>query len=60
MTSVDNKLESWSDVAKKQNWGTLLLGNGASITISQKYQYKSLYEKAKTDGHISGVEVDFF
>jgi hypothetical protein len=35
----------WADL-QKENWDALLLGNGASIAIDDRFRYPSLYEKA--------------
>jgi hypothetical protein len=38
-------IQKWSDIEEKE-WDALLLGNGASIAIDDRFKYQSLYEKA--------------
>lgn len=40
-------LYDWSDLEKRERWGTLLLGNGMSINVSSRFDYSSLYDEAK-------------
>lgn len=42
----DYELEDWPDVADDQDWPLLLLGNGASRAVSDKFAYDSLYVEA--------------
>lgn len=41
-------LQTWNDI-KDQNWDNLLLGNGFSTNIWNKYSYSSLYEYSTTN-----------
>lgn len=40
------KLKQWSAVQARTKWDTLVLGNGASIAVFNKFDYKSLYAVA--------------
>jgi hypothetical protein len=42
----DYELEDWADVVDDQEWPLLLLGNGASRAVSDKFAYHSLYLQA--------------
>lgn len=44
--SVNADLVDWNDIEEEYNWSGLLVGNGASIAIWDKFKYKSLYRKA--------------
>lgn len=46
--SVDEHLVSWDEIAGI-GWNSLLLGNGFSINIWQRFGYGTLYELAKTE-----------
>ena len=41
------KVVSWDELNFDTKGATLLLGNGASIAVSDRFNYKSLYEKAQ-------------
>jgi len=41
------KVVSWDELNFDTEGATLLLGNGASIAVSDRFNYKSLYEQAK-------------
>lgn len=40
---------NWSDIAKKYNRSTILLGNGSSIAVNSCFQYQSLLKIAKQE-----------
>ncbi|MEU4690535.1 DUF4917 family protein [Actinoplanes sp. NPDC023714] len=40
-------LQDWNDLKGAAIWGSLLMGNGASINIWSKFGYKSLFKKAE-------------
>lgn len=46
------KIVNWSEISRKYNEASLFLGNGASIAISDKFDYKSLLAEAKRNGDI--------
>jgi hypothetical protein len=46
--AIDGELESWDEVAEKEDWRNLLLGNGLSSHIWPDFKYGSLYERACT------------
>lgn len=45
---IDHNLINWNEIAEK-SWKSLLLGNGFSINVWDRFGYKSLYEVAKGD-----------
>ncbi len=47
---MSHTIKNWSDIENQYKKGSLLLGNGASIAISDKFRYKNLYEHAKNEG----------
>ena len=47
MLSVDD-IKDWNDL-KEIKFHSLILGNGASISVSENFNYSSLYEKAFND-----------
>lgn len=46
-TRVDGSLLSWEDVAEQHEWPVLLLGNGLSINVWERFAYRSLFERAQ-------------
>ncbi|WP_402468636.1 DUF4917 family protein [Isoptericola aurantiacus] len=46
MTTIDGSLENWVDVRRDGDWPTLILGNGASMSVWPDFGYDSLFEKA--------------
>jgi hypothetical protein len=46
----DGRLLSWSEVESLYEWTVLLLGNGLSINVWNKFRYGSLYEEARRLG----------
>jgi len=46
--SIDENLVEWDDLSSK-DWKNLLIGNGFSINIWEKFGYGTLYELAKSD-----------
>lgn len=45
---INSNLISWSEI-KEKSWNSLLLGNGFSINIWERFGYKSLFEVAAGD-----------
>jgi hypothetical protein len=43
---IDDSLESWENVKDAEDWSGLLVGNGASRAVWEKFDYPSLYQKA--------------
>lgn len=48
--NVSHTIKNWSDIENQYKNGSLLLGNGASIAISDNFRYTNLYEDAKEEG----------
>lgn len=46
------RIQSWSDIARRYNGGKLVLGNGASMAISQSFGYQSLLEQSSQDASL--------
>jgi hypothetical protein len=46
--TVDAELMSWHDLEERHAWSGILIGNGASRTVWEKFRYESLYQTAKT------------
>lgn len=46
------EIKTWGSIAHRYQGGTLLLGNGASMAISPKFAYGSLYEVVQKQGLI--------
>jgi len=53
ITLLDDALEDWPALKKEHEWDGLLLGNGASIAVSQKFSYASLlgYAQLSPEAH---------
>lgn len=51
---------TWDDLAQRYNGAALLLGNGASIALSDKFRYKSLFQQADSAGLISDQDATLF
>src|SRR5690349_8639470 len=45
----DSELAEWQDQEGAHNWQGLLLGNGASRAVWEKFKYESLYDVACSD-----------
>lgn len=43
-------VKQWAEIAPYYHQGTILLGNGASIAVSQRFDYTSLLERARQGG----------
>ncbi len=43
---ISADLPPWDNVAKKEDWSGILLGNGASIAVWDGFRYSSLFDKA--------------
>lgn len=44
--AIDATLPPWSDIEAQQEWSGLLVGNGASRAVWDRFDYGSLYSKA--------------
>lgn len=44
--AIDANLPAWSDIEGQQEWSGLLVGNGASRAVWDRFAYDSLYKKA--------------
>ncbi len=44
---MSHKIKDWSEIEHEYKKGSLLLGNGASIAISNQFSYTNLYNHAK-------------
>ena len=53
-------LPAWDDIAGAYKGSALLLGNGASLALSSKFRYDSLFEQAKLAGSLSPEDVSLF
>jgi len=49
MVTVDESLDDWQSLAKRYEWPLMLTGNGASIAVSRRFRYDSLYVHAPLD-----------
>lgn len=47
------KVKQWEEIKDDFKAGSLLLGNGASMAVSTKFGYESLYKKAADLGHLT-------
>lgn len=45
--SPDGSLMSWQDIEEEYDWSALLLGNGLSINVWNRFGYSSLYREAQ-------------
>src|SRR5688572_7206823 len=45
----DGTLEDWESRDNRTKWNGILIGNGSSIAVWDKFKYSSIYEIAKTD-----------
>lgn len=48
---MTNELSNWNDFKNKYKWHGILIGNGASRAVWDKFNYQSLYSKAKNIRH---------
>ena len=51
---MNHEIKDWSDIEHEYKNGSLLLGNGASIAISNQFSYKNLYNHAKENNLLDG------
>jgi hypothetical protein len=47
------EIVQWRDIKEQYHQGSLLLGNGSSISVNECFNYSSLYEKASELGYLS-------
>ena len=63
-TSVNADLQSWSEIRAQFKNGAILLGNGSSCAIWEKFGYASLFEQAKSrkkiDNPLSPQDIKVF
>ena len=60
---VDAHLEDWSDIQDEFVDSGLLIGNGASCTVWDRFKYPSLYEKAQSNNiehQLSSEDITIF
>lgn len=53
--SKEFDIKEWQDIEGK-GWNSLLLGNGASIAVSKKFSYGTLYEVAEKEGMLRNAK----
>jgi hypothetical protein len=46
-------IHNWNDIASDFRGSGLILGNGASIAVSNNFNYPSIFDKAKEEGYIN-------
>jgi hypothetical protein len=59
MQGIDGTLLDWRDISEAYDWETLLLGNGMSINIWERFRYRALFDKAKAE-NLSEAERKLF
>jgi hypothetical protein len=52
---IDGSLASWEEVAREDHWSALLLGNGLSRNVWDRFGYPSLFDEARQDGAGGGL-----
>lgn len=59
---LDDKLEKWDTLANQHDWSGLLIGNGFSQNIWQKFGYTSLFEEAASadPGSLTAADISLF
>ncbi|MGH2870609.1 MAG: DUF4917 family protein [Solirubrobacteraceae bacterium] len=50
---IDGSLAAWGALEREASWGALLIGNGLSINVSERFAYRSLYQTATSRGMLS-------
>jgi len=45
-------IPNWNDIAGEFRGAGLILGNGASIAVSDNFNYPSIFDKAREEGYI--------
>jgi hypothetical protein len=58
--SYDGRLPDWEDVQDEEDWDVLLLGNGLSINVWGSFEYRSLFETAKSRKLFSKDDIALF
>lgn len=46
------RIPNWNEISNRFRSSGLVLGNGASIAISENFDYPSIFDKAKEEGFI--------
>ena len=46
-------IPNWNDIAGEFRGAGLILGNGASIAVSDNFNYPSIFDKAREEGYIN-------
>lgn len=57
---LDSSLSTWNEVREAQHWSGILIGNGASRAVWSKFEYPSIYSKAKDQGHLLREDIRLF
>ena len=59
---LDNNLGDWNDLATKDDWSAILVGNGFSQNIWRGFGYDSLFKTASQEGggHLAPADVSLF
>jgi hypothetical protein len=55
----DGTLRDWNDIANKEEWQVLLLGNGLNMNVWEPFGYRSLFDKAAT-AHLTNADRALF
>src|SRR5437764_918875 len=61
--ALDGNLLQWPEVSQQHDWGGILLGNGASLVVWDKFKYGSLFETARTGNRynqLGSKDLQFF
>src|SRR5215211_9372539 len=56
---LDGSLERWSDIAGQFREAALFLGNGLSINVWSRFQYRALFDHAR-DGGLTESDLALF
>lgn len=48
-SGITADLDTWDNIKKQSKWSGILLGNGSSQTLSNRFAYDSLFSKAVSD-----------
>ena len=60
MGDPDGTLLDWRDIESEYDWDTLLLGNGLSINVWDRFAYRELYERAQRGSVLTPVDRRLF
>jgi hypothetical protein len=56
----DGTLHDWREIESAFDWDTLLLGNGLSINIWERFQYRNLYDYARHTETLTAADLRLF